>query len=178
MRYENRERQLSDEREQEQAKIEILGDTAESQPDQSNIIQGPWSKAEEGSDLPEHEAVPGDISSNEEGESTPETQGADIVSHEQFLRRKEELQAKRDELARAYEQQEVAEALESPEDQKETSGGKSEYGSEVSHEYQRCQRCKGTGRRWLIFTCPECGGIGQILTKSSFKSSFKKTASK
>lgn len=125
--------------EQPQFKEELpLVEEPETTPEQqSNVIEGPWPKRQE------------------EPESEPEN--PDISNTEA------------EEVARLAElRQEIIDLPEEEYNEPQTGGpggGENSGGTssiESFTKYKTCDVCGGSGRRWIAFSCPACGGIGRV----------------
>lgn len=56
------------------------------------------------------------------------------------------------------------EALE-PKDPQDNDTAEQRF-SEGFEKYKECEACHGTGRRWLVGTCPICKGMGRVVESS------------
>ncbi len=57
--------------------------------------------------------------------------------------------------------------IKSPSSKNSSGGGEKSHESQYGEDtYKTCEKCKGSGRRWLIFNCGMCRGTGQVVEKA------------
>ena len=141
----------------------------------SNVIQGPWPRKEAGVETPggkleEAKVFEGPWKKTEpKPETAPEIDlppGETVEEKEKKLEAIKNAQAAIDALY--AEKAEQAEKAEKPaQNPDEESEKKRIPYTEVFEKYKRCEACNGKGRRFLIFLCKVCKGLGSVVESSS-----------
>lgn len=119
----------------------------------SNVIEGPWPKREE----PRPE-----VKEPSPNELVPRGNEAALEKlHRELLEisDKGEISSKAEDTATKPEEPE--------EDEKERH-----HFVEGLETFERCGVCGGSGRRWFIFKCPVCRGLGRVTTSSSRREGY------
>lgn len=128
----------------------------------SNVIQGPWSRRESGTEAPaeksdEANVIEGPWRKPEIRPATrPET---DLPPRETPAEKSAALETARKELDALYESADTA-------PKKEESEKERIPYTEGFEKYKRCEACGGKGRRFFLFTCKVCKGLGSVVESS------------
>ena len=127
------------------------GEAPEAKGERSNVIEGPWPNREA-----EPEETPGEVGLEE---------------------RATEIERVRQELMELSEKSDKKEP-EPREPGKEGEETERHYFAEGFKQYKPCEACGGKGRRWFLFPCPACKGLGRVIASSSRKEGYHEAPKK
>jgi hypothetical protein len=134
---------------------------------QSNVIEGPWQKRDESATREISEKKEGKLIEGPWPKPASELKEPSVIESVGAAEKKTQmLEELRKDIMGTEEDKVVTEEVETAVEGEDDGGRKEIPFTEQFTQYETCEVCRGSGKRWFVVPCPVCRGTGRVPGKS------------